>query len=92
MGKFDQTFAEVQHFTPEGSFLSSRVYDREEALTLFREDQLAYSGETVLEREDLGEAWVRFVPTPECMKDELGKMAWMVCSEMDKRSQPCWTV
>lgn len=87
---FNETFKEVVFFQPEGLYISRRIYNREKAAELMIEAYAEQSTEKIeIKPEELVKAWVRFGPTG-MMEDELGKMAWMICSEGINKSQPVW--
>lgn len=89
--KFEEHFGEPVKFVPDGLYLN-RTTPKDIALKMFKEHDLEYYGEENIKMEDIKESYVRFQPTPGCMRDELQDMAWMVCNKTDRNAQPCWVV
>ncbi|CAA6807175.1 MAG: Unknown protein [uncultured Sulfurovum sp.] len=90
--KFEKLFSEPIRFLYGGVYLGGFI-EKEDALVLFKKEELANNGETSLELKDIKEAYIRFQPTPlDLREDGVDDMAWITCNKNDFNAQQCWKI
>ena len=85
MSQFTNLFSDVVSFYPEGYYVKKDTISKDEALELFKE-----YAQADIEISEIKESYVRFQPTPRELREDIGDMAWIVCSKNDRNAQACW--